>query len=73
MLAGAIFPQLEIGSDPIAIRDYAQAVEDLGFHHLLAYDHVLGASTATGPTGPAPYTRTACSTSRSCSSATWPG
>jgi probable F420-dependent oxidoreductase len=56
MLAGAIFPQLEIGSDPIVIRDYAQAVEDLGFHHLLAYDHVLGASTAHRPDWSGPYT-----------------
>jgi hypothetical protein len=40
---GAIFPQLEIGSDPVVIRDYAQAVEGMGFDHILAYDHVLGA------------------------------
>ena len=31
---GAIFPQTEIGNDPVAIRDYAQAVEDLGYHHI---------------------------------------
>jgi probable F420-dependent oxidoreductase len=37
------FPQSEIGADPKAIRDYAQAAEDLGYEHLLAYDHVLGA------------------------------
>lgn len=43
---GAIFPQTEIGTDPIGIRDYAQAVEDLGYTHLLAFDHVLGANTA---------------------------
>ncbi|MFN0093092.1 MAG: LLM class F420-dependent oxidoreductase [Acidimicrobiales bacterium] len=40
---GAVFPTTEIGDDPIAIRDYAQAVEDLGFSYLLIYDHVLGA------------------------------
>jgi probable F420-dependent oxidoreductase len=40
---GAVFPQTEIGNDPIAIRDFAQAVESLGFTHLLIYDHVLGA------------------------------
>ncbi|HMA33902.1 MAG TPA: LLM class F420-dependent oxidoreductase [Chloroflexia bacterium] len=49
MLAGAIFPQLEIGTDPIAIRDYAQAAEGLGYNHILAYDHVLGASPAARP------------------------
>lgn len=44
MKIGAIFPQTEIGSDPSGVRDYAQAVEDLGYTHILAYDHVLGAS-----------------------------
>jgi probable F420-dependent oxidoreductase len=39
---GAIFPQAEIGNDPAAIRDYAQAAEALGYDHLLVYDHVLG-------------------------------
>ena len=43
MKLGVIFPQTEIGNDPIAIRDYAQAAEQLGYHHLLVYDHVLGA------------------------------
>ena len=42
MKLGVIFPQAEIGNDPIAIRDYAQAVEQLGYNHLLAYEHVLG-------------------------------
>ena len=49
MLTGAIFPQKEIGADPLVVRDYAQAVEALGFNHLLAYDHVLGASAANRP------------------------
>ncbi len=43
MRVGAVFPQLEIGSDPARIKDYAQAVEALGYAHLVAYDHVLGA------------------------------
>lgn len=43
MKIGAVFPQTEIGSDPVGIRDYAQAVEALGFDHLLAFDHVVGA------------------------------
>jgi len=41
---GVVFPQTEIGNDPIAIRDYAQTAEGLGYNHLLAYDHVLGAN-----------------------------
>lgn len=44
MNIGVVFPQTEFGSDPILIRDYAQAAEDLGFSHVLAYDHVLGAN-----------------------------
>ena len=43
MKLGVIFPQTEIGNDPAAIRDYAQAAEQLGYNHLLVYDHVLGA------------------------------
>jgi len=40
---GVVFPQTEIGADPIAVRDYAQAAEQLGYNHLLVFDHVLGA------------------------------
>jgi probable F420-dependent oxidoreductase len=43
MKIGVVFPQTEIGNDPLVIRDYAQAVEGSGYDHLLAYDHVLGA------------------------------
>jgi probable F420-dependent oxidoreductase len=43
MKLGVIFPQTEIGNDPLAIRDYAQAAEQLGYDHLLVFDHVLGA------------------------------
>lgn len=56
MRIGAIFPQIEIGNDPIAIRDYAQAVESMGYTHLLVYDHVVGAGTATRPDWNGPYT-----------------
>ena len=45
MRVGVVFPQTEIGPDPGAIRDYVQAAEDLGYSHLIAYDHVLGADT----------------------------
>jgi probable F420-dependent oxidoreductase len=43
MQFGVIFPTTEIGDDPAAIRDYAQAAEDLGYSYLVAFDHVLGA------------------------------
>ncbi len=55
MRIGVTFPQKEIGSDPIAIRDFAQAVEEMGYDHLLIYDHVLGASTTTRPNWDGPY------------------
>jgi probable F420-dependent oxidoreductase len=46
---GVIFPQNEITADPVAVRDYAQAAEELDYTHLLAYDHVLGADTTNRP------------------------
>jgi len=43
MKLGAIFPTTEIGNDPTAIRDWAQAAESLGYQRVVTYDHVLGA------------------------------
>ncbi|HEV8672169.1 MAG TPA: LLM class F420-dependent oxidoreductase [Candidatus Limnocylindria bacterium] len=43
MQVGAVFPQLEIGSDPDTIATYARTVEELGYDHLVVFDHVLGA------------------------------
>ncbi len=43
MRVGVVFPQTELGGDAGAVRAYAQRVEELGFTHLLAYDHVVGA------------------------------
>lgn len=40
---GAVFPTTEIGNDPAAIRDWAQAAEALGYSRIVAFDHVLGA------------------------------
>ena len=42
MQIGIILPQNEIGDDPGAIREFAQAAEDEGFAHAVAFDHVLG-------------------------------
>jgi probable F420-dependent oxidoreductase len=52
---GAVFPQTEIGADPAGAREYAQAVQELGFDHLMAYDHVLGADDARHPGLVGPY------------------
>ncbi|MEA2657227.1 MAG: hypothetical protein QOI23_2592 [Chloroflexota bacterium] len=52
---GVVYPQTELRGDPGAVRLIGRAVEDLGFDHLLTYDHVLGAIHAgrtpqlTGP------------------------
>lgn len=56
MKIGVVFPQTEIGRDPVAVRDYAQAAESLGYDHLSAYDHVLGANPASRSGWNPPYT-----------------
>jgi len=47
MKVGAVFPQTEIGTDPGKIKEYAQALEDLGLNHILTFDHVLGGNSET--------------------------
>ncbi len=42
MELGVVFPQTEIGTDPDAIRQYGERVEEMGYRHIVAYDHVLG-------------------------------
>lgn len=55
MKAGVVYPQIELGGDPGAVKAFAQAAEDLGYDHIVIYDHVLGAVHAgrepklTGP------------------------
>jgi probable F420-dependent oxidoreductase len=53
---GLVFPQTEIGNDPAAIRDYAQAAEGLGYSHILAYEHILGANPDRAQPWTGPYT-----------------
>ena len=54
---GVVYPQTELRGDPDAVRRLGSAVEDLGFDHLLAYDHVLGAVHADRtPALTGPYT-----------------
>jgi probable F420-dependent oxidoreductase len=40
---GVVFPQTELGGDVGAVRAYGEGVQELGFAHVLAYDHVVGA------------------------------
>jgi probable F420-dependent oxidoreductase len=55
MRIGVVFPQTEIGADPGALRAYAETVAGLGFTHLLAYDHVLGADPQVHAPWHGPY------------------
>jgi probable F420-dependent oxidoreductase len=56
MKFGVIFPMTEYPVDPEAIKDFAQAAEDLGFNHILTYDHVLGANPDRQRGWSGPYT-----------------
>jgi probable F420-dependent oxidoreductase len=53
---GLVYPQTEYPADPIAVRDYAQTAEGLGFKHILAYDHILGANPERPGGWKGPYT-----------------
>jgi len=57
MRLGAIFPQTEIGADPSAVKDFAQAAEDLGYDHILVFDHVLGADQTKRDGWDKPYNK----------------
>jgi len=56
MKPGVVFPQTEISADPDIIATFATTAESLGYDHMLAYDHVLGANTASRPDWQGPYT-----------------
>jgi len=54
MRIGVVLPQTEIGPSVAGLRAYGQGVEELGYQHVLSYDHVMGAdpevhSPWTGP------------------------
>jgi probable F420-dependent oxidoreductase len=55
MRLGVVFPQTELGGDPAAVRAYGQRVEELGFTHILAYDHVVGADPTVHQGWQGPY------------------
>jgi probable F420-dependent oxidoreductase len=56
MKIGIIYPQSELKGDPNAVRLIGLEAEKLGFDHLLAYDHVLGAPHDREPKLMGPYT-----------------
>jgi hypothetical protein len=45
MEIGATFPQTEIGTDPLAIRDNAQAVQEPGYSHASSLKRVYHSLT----------------------------
>ena len=49
MKLGITLPLTDIQGDPAMVRDFAQAAEGLGYHHLGAPDHVLGVNVASRP------------------------
>ena len=51
-----VFPQTEIGTNPEDVARFATAAEDIGYDHIIVFDHVLGASTASRPDWYGPYT-----------------
>jgi probable F420-dependent oxidoreductase len=55
MQIGVVFPQTEIGPDAGAVRAYGERAEQLGFAHVLAYDHVVGADPAVHQGWSGPY------------------
>ena len=55
MRIGAVLPQTEIGGDVGAVRAYGLRIEELGYRHVLAYDHVVGADPAVHQGWSGPY------------------
>jgi len=49
MKIGALFPQFEIGLDPVNVRDFAQAADELGYAHLTAFDQIIGLNKKSRP------------------------
>jgi len=56
MKVGVVYPQTELRGDPDAVRQFGTAAEMLGYTHLLAFDHVLGAPHDRESKLVAPYT-----------------
>ena len=55
MRIGVVFPQTELAGSPAVLRAYGQGVEELGFTHILAYDHVVGADPTVHRDWQGPY------------------
>jgi probable F420-dependent oxidoreductase len=60
MEIGLLYPQFEFGSDPAAIRDYAQTAEELGYSHISAYEHIIGVNPERPGGWDRPFTYETC-------------
>ncbi|HLF72177.1 MAG TPA: LLM class F420-dependent oxidoreductase [Dehalococcoidia bacterium] len=56
MKIGVTLPHAATVDDPDRLRDFAQAVEGLGYDYILVYEHVVGVDPATRPGWSAPFT-----------------
>lgn len=72
MKIGVVLPQTEIGNDPAAIKAFAEAVEEMGFTHILVFDMCWAPIPIAPGAGKAPTRTGTASTNRSCSSGSWP-
>lgn len=57
MQVGLSIHSTEIGNDPVAIRDFVQAAEDMGYAHLTLIDHVIQSGKAVADDWRSFYTR----------------
>ena len=55
MRIGVVFPQTELGGSVANVRAYGERVDQLGYSHILAYDHVLGADPEVHAPWRGPY------------------
>ncbi|PRX68576.1 putative F420-dependent oxidoreductase [Nonomuraea fuscirosea] len=55
MRIGVVLPQTELGGDAGAVRAYGQRVQELGYRHVMAFDHVVGADPAVHEGWDGPY------------------
>ena len=49
MKLGVALPIVDIGGEPAALREFAQAAEAIGYQGIAAPDHVLGANITSRP------------------------
>ena len=50
MQLGIVYPQIELGGSPHAVRAIGRGAEEMGYDYLLAYDHVVGEQIAVSYT-----------------------